>query len=768
MDTLIGPFAWYVRKSDSKSDLQRQILLLAAFCKENKIAVPESLRYQDTGSRDLSRRRPQFQQMLKDAARGKFKTLLVPALDRFGVEDTEEFFRYRSELRDAGVSIFSIDPSEGDLSSKEKETIIKIFFKAEASKEEQIKKGSRAISGKHKQLLYGLPSFQGGPCPYGYDKQCVTSIGEILWTLHYQGPQRRIAHMPDGSSRRFDGDKNTHPVKARSDRILLVPSMDTKRIEAVKLIFDLWVNKDLSILGICKRLNALKAYKPFTGEFWKPTAVRGILDNPVYAGNLVFNRRKWGRFASVEKGKEIHHNDKEKHRKYWRAEDQWIIVPNAHPALVSADVVDRSREKLKALKDDNSRPPRHPDLWLRRFAYCGHCGRRMEARHVGKHAYLVCGTYKDGNAIGVPAQCTFNSVRHDKVEKIVTDHFAEVFERLKGNGNEVYERIVKDYYALVHDWWKVDRDFVHWVFANVAFQFGIEIPPDEWSCWRKLEEAMVGRAEVREFVAKQREEWDAKITRQLEEKEQQHRTLTRRWATASDEQITELTEVRDELEAEIKILRSKLSHTVIDTLENIIALAQSFKSQLAVFQKTVRTDDNLAKAEALKPILKKIVLFFRPKTSPKAKSHMEKWQFEYCDSNDTDARGSTAPRTGRPARAGSSGCCGSGPSPGRARPGWRSTGRPRCRRRRAGRPGPRCSRCRRRRPRSSGRSPRPGGPRSAGCPSTAGRASVPGRLPAPGHCGRSPGGRTGRARPPGPRWRRRAGRAGRGSGPAPR
>ena len=653
METISTPAAWYVRKSDSKSDLERQINLLEHWCEANKVKVPDALRYKDMGSRDLSRKRPDFQRMLKDAKRGLFKTIIVPALDRFGVEDTEEFFRYRSELRDSKVSIFSIDPSEGDLSSKDKETIIKIFFKAEASKEEQQKKGSRSISGKHSKLTPGSVTFQGGPTPYGYDKQCQTDKGEVVWTLHHQGAQRRIAYHPDGSTRQFDGDKTTAPLKTKHDRITLVPSMDATRIEVVKLIFQLWTQKDLTILGICKRLNTL-GYRHYE-DFWKPTSVRGILNNPVYGGCTVFNRKKVGRFASMEQGREIQHPEADKHKKYERTEDKWVIVPDTHDALVAAETVEAARKKLKALTPD-VRPPRHPDLWLRRFAVCGHCGNRLQSRHIGKYAYLFCGTSKDAKGIGTPSTCNFNSVRHDALERIVSEQLGNVFDKLKGQTTENLQKITKDYLNLVQDWWQIDREFVQWVLTGVAFKFGIQIDSEQWTAWKELEAAAKDNPEMQDYIEQQRQEWDSKRTQELSQLETEHRQLTRRWAVASDEQLPALTAIRDEIEEKIRHLRGKVSTTVIEGLDALLKLAAQFKEQLKLFKELSKSDDGFAKSEALKPVLKEVKVFFKTKEGTKAKSHVEKCEFVFCDGNEGYATVYTTPRSGRPVRAGSSSC----------------------------------------------------------------------------------------------------------------
>ena len=63
--TLRYPVAWYCRKSDNKSDLARQRNLLIGWCLKHEVAVPDHLRFEDTGSRNKSSKRPQFLKMME-------------------------------------------------------------------------------------------------------------------------------------------------------------------------------------------------------------------------------------------------------------------------------------------------------------------------------------------------------------------------------------------------------------------------------------------------------------------------------------------------------------------------------------------------------------------------------------------------------------------------------------------------------------------------------------------------------------------------------
>lgn len=653
METLVGPFAWYIRRSDNKSDLDRQRSLLLAWCQASKISVPEELKYEDTGSRDLSEKRPAFQRLLRDAEakKRKFATILIPCLDRFGVEDMDEIGSIRRTFSKAHVCLYSIDPTEGDLTAKDQTTLFKLFMKSEASREEQVKKGARAISGKANQLAKAV-SFQGGPCPYGYDKTCATAEGELLWTLHYLAPGKRVAHMPDGSTRNFIGNKNTHPVKARSDRVLLVPSRDTSRIEAVKRMFELWTKHDLALLAVCKKINN-EGHRHY-GELWKPTAVRDLLSNPVYTGKIVFNRLKVGRFASIEQGQEVRHSHKDKHTRYKRDESKWIIVPNAHDPLIDSETWERSERKMKTLAKSKTIAPRHPDLWLRRFAVCGHCGQPMQARHIGGHPYLMCGKRKKEVSYGAEPTCAFNSVRHEVVERIVNDHFGELFTKLVAADVETVKRLMEQAESRLGLARGRTREIAA-DFVPFAAAYGI-CNADPAKVYSALLDRAEADAAVMEALAEFVAERDERLNQELAELEEQHRTVTARWALASSSQAPTLKAICDDLEGRIGRTRESLFQQFVTDSRNRLNEFTAITAQISEAVETLSNGDGTAKGEALKDLVQVIRLHFKPKTGHKAKSRIDFCQFVYCDSSESNATAYRGPRTGRSVRAGSSGC----------------------------------------------------------------------------------------------------------------
>lgn len=69
-----------------------------------------------------------------------------------------------------------------------------------------------------------------------------------------------------------------------------------KEVQTIRMIFDLYANKNMGFNKIAKTLN-LQGVKKITRQNgtldkWSDHQIRQIIDNPVYAGMIAFGRRK--------------------------------------------------------------------------------------------------------------------------------------------------------------------------------------------------------------------------------------------------------------------------------------------------------------------------------------------------------------------------------------------------------------------------------------------------------------------------------------------
>jgi DNA invertase Pin-like site-specific DNA recombinase len=164
----------------------------------------------------------------------------------------------------------------------------------------------------------------------------------------------------------------------------LVPG-PAEEVEIVRWIFETYAARQISMAGLAALLNARKA----GGLRWRADGVALILRRRTYCGDYVWNEQHWGKYHGVKGGKlekatDLREREEERRRKKTRtlsprrnAAADVLIVPDAHPAIVSRDLFalcESKRAANKVRKSPNGAGPVKP---LAGLASCGHCGEPM-------------------------------------------------------------------------------------------------------------------------------------------------------------------------------------------------------------------------------------------------------------------------------------------------------------------------------------------------------------------------------------------------------
>ena len=143
--------------------------------------------------------------------------------------------------------------------------------------------------------------------------------------------------------------------------------------DVVRMIFDLYVNQDMTFFQIACKLNEMGA-KPQKGEKWHKSTISWMLKNVHYDGKVCFNRTR--RITSMENGERVV-------RTHLQPEDEVIIAEGKHEALVDHETFMKAQEKIRA------NPPIKNDYALSNpFAgvlFCAGCGKAL-AKHPYKQA----------------------------------------------------------------------------------------------------------------------------------------------------------------------------------------------------------------------------------------------------------------------------------------------------------------------------------------------------------------------------------------------
>lgn len=189
---------------------------------------------------------------------------------------------------------------------------------------------------------------------------------------------------------RFRELPHPNPHKARQGQKLKVLETDPVRAPIVRMIFDDYVVRGLSISEIREKLNAdLDRYPPpespdprrRTGQ-WGRSSVWEILRNPKYTGYQVWNRKARKRGGKIN------------------PPEAWVWSEEpAHEALVSREMFERGI--LAGLSRNNASRSERPEERRRKRKYllrsllrCGVCGLRMHGDHRRRSTYYVCEEYR--------------------------------------------------------------------------------------------------------------------------------------------------------------------------------------------------------------------------------------------------------------------------------------------------------------------------------------------------------------------------------------
>jgi len=192
--------------------------------------------------------------------------------------------------------------------------------------------------------------WNGGTPPYGYDLAYYTSTGTIRAIVRYQ---------PDGTKTLLNAHGEVTGVVARgesltsskADRCKLFPS-DPARVEVVRNIFTWYTRDGFGFKGIADKLNTLGISSPrggtwsrYHGADWSMTTIRDFLLNPAYVGDLVWNRLSFAKFHKIADGKAVRRNSIPGGGAEQNLEADWIVIPDAHPALITREQFDSAKCK---------------------------------------------------------------------------------------------------------------------------------------------------------------------------------------------------------------------------------------------------------------------------------------------------------------------------------------------------------------------------------------------------------------------------------------
>jgi hypothetical protein len=225
-------------------------------------------------------------------------------------------------------------------------------------------------------------------------------------------------------------------ASSRGSRTTLVPSGDAVKVATVKWLFQTYADTDIGLRSLAAELNARGTPGPSGGQ-WFAASIKAIFENRNYTGTFTWAKRREGKYHSVTAGQirerersEVTLSPAGKPLAIDNPREAWIVVEDAHPALiekvlyerVQAKLQDRRRRKVGQAYRTHTKDNGDAYL-LSGLVFCAHCGCKMHGNTlVAKgHRYpkYCCSNYARSGKNN-PHGCGCHSVpQHTLVDVLV-------------------------------------------------------------------------------------------------------------------------------------------------------------------------------------------------------------------------------------------------------------------------------------------------------------------------------------------------------------
>ena len=326
--------AAYVRLSTDDRRKKGDSLATQRHIIENFVSSVPDIRivdiYSDNNATGTNFERPGFQKMLTDAENGRINCIIVKDLSRFGRNAIDAGFYLEKYLPSLNVRFIAVTDDYDSLTDNSG-IILPLKNVIAESYALDISRKCRTVQQQH--IKDGL--YVGRSAPFGY----------------------------------MVSPENCHK---------LVINPETAPI--VRMMFDLY-SQGTTLGQLTRYLNENALITPskskfgdkesqFVSKYWKLNTVRDMLDNSVYAGDMVQgkSRKVNGRTVRIPKS-------------------DWICVRDTHEAIVGREQFDTVRVMLVQAAANRREPVRSTRNILRRKIFCGKCGRPMHRHSVSDGGY---------------------------------------------------------------------------------------------------------------------------------------------------------------------------------------------------------------------------------------------------------------------------------------------------------------------------------------------------------------------------------------------
>jgi DNA invertase Pin-like site-specific DNA recombinase len=286
--------------------------------------------------------------------------------------------------------------------------------------------------------------WNGGEPPYGYDLEYVDNAGKAYMRVRFNSDRTKLVlDLKSGQSRILPIGQQV--TTAKSDRSRLVLS-SSDRVALVRRIFHFYTHQGLGFRRIADTLNREGILSP-RGKHWSVGTIRSIIQNRIYVGDMVWNRRVRGRFHRVEREHAVERDELEAGKLRFSDETDWLIREDAHPAIIDRSTFLRAQSLLHRRRQNRgSDAYRHgramnSDFLLSGVMRCARCGHSLIGETIGSSKvrkdgtrivtqYYVCAGYKNkGNTV-----CPRVAIRIEVIHRYVLERIGRRVDAMLSNG----------------------------------------------------------------------------------------------------------------------------------------------------------------------------------------------------------------------------------------------------------------------------------------------------------------------------------------------
>ena len=364
------------RRQAQAQTIEQQLDRLRAHAAAQGWALAQEHVFRDDGYSGASLRRPGLDRLRDAAAGARLDRILITAPDRLARNYVHQMLLVE-ELQGHGAVVEFLDRPM----SQDPHDQLLLQIRGAVAEYERTLITERMRRGRLRKLRAGILLPWTRP-PYGY---------------------------------RVDPERPRDPAGVR---------LDEAEAAVVRDLFAWFVDEGASVCELARRLRRLGIASPSGLSTWRLSAVRGVLTNPVYHGQVFGNRlrarpveRRRSALRPVGRGGDSR-----------RVTDpaEWIAVATV-PAIVEREQFERAQERLAYNQRMARRNNRVHQYLLRGLVSCGHCRRACAGRHVWRgYDYYVCRTRTRPSPQSPGDACPTRCIPGRPLEELVWRDLCEV------------------------------------------------------------------------------------------------------------------------------------------------------------------------------------------------------------------------------------------------------------------------------------------------------------------------------------------------------